>query len=62
MVEYRAPGQEYLIKNGYGEYHLPEWIEVFRKGKKRKKKDYHYLDETYDRYEKWDNFLRTRFS
>ena len=26
---------EYLIQNGYGEYHLPEWIDTFRK-KKRK--------------------------
>lgn len=61
MVEYRAYGQEYLIKNGYGEYHLPEWLEVFRK-KKRKKKDYYYLDETYGRYKTEDDFWRMMFS
>lgn len=40
--------REYLIKNGYGEYHLPEWIEVFRRKKRRKDyilRDFDYLME-----------------
>lgn len=37
MSENKSPSQEHLVKNNHGEYHVPEWIEVFRKGKKRRK-------------------------